>query len=201
MNRIAHALVLLVPLLLGSAAVAADSGIQLRTFDGRKIDISEQSHAEPTILLTFSTHDPTATATLRKAEKALRREGVRMVAVNTDGAQERSALKAWVHRNRLKAPVFTDADRQLQSFLATSGPTTLLVDPRGRVAQRWSGWDKSVQAEVLAAAAALPAPSLAEAPEKTPMMDASDWTPPTGSLAPSDDGTEVTVDPEQSGDE
>lgn len=188
MVRTARASFIALALLLSpQLASAEEGGLRLRTVEGVAIDISEQSHAEPTLLLTFSTHDPSATATLRRAQKALRKRGVRMVAVNIDGAQERSALKAWVRRSKLKAPVFADPDSQLRSHLAASGPTTLLVGPRGNVVERWAGWDKTVERKAVAAAESLPAPEMLEMAEKTPLVEADDWTPPAESLAPANE--------------
>ena len=188
MVHIIRAALITLPLLLcGPAGHAKDAGLMLRTVEGVAIDISEQSHAEPTVLLTFSTHDPTATSTLRRAQKALRKQGVRMVAVNVDGAQERSALKAWIARSRLKAPVFADPDSQLQSYLATSGPTTLLVGPTGSVVERWAGWDKDIETRAVAAAQSLPAPEMMEMAEKTPLVEADDWQPPSDTLDPANE--------------
>ena len=137
----------------GAPARRAAPDLALRDLAGRTVALSSLL-GRPLLLDFWAPWCDPCRASIPHYE-GLAARGLRVVGVAED---DPATVAAFVKTNGPSYAVLLDPDgRAMRAFGARGLPTVFLLDARGRVRGRWSGFDASVAAAVDAAAAALPA--------------------------------------------
>ena len=82
----------------------------------------------------------TEAPSLERLYRRLKPEGFEILAVSIDKPETREAVGAFQTEFELSFPVLLDSEQEIyQAFKATGVPETFLVDPKGRVVERFVG--------------------------------------------------------------
>jgi thiol-disulfide isomerase/thioredoxin len=133
------------PVSLGSVP-----GLKARDLGGAAFDLAETLAAGPTVITFWATWCKPCRRELPELQKLLEiygERGLQVVAVNGDGPVDQAKIRPYVNALAFTFTVIPDPDGEIRRrFQVEVFPTTLLVDPGGRIVHRQVGYRRGDEA-------------------------------------------------------
>jgi peroxiredoxin len=130
--------------------------VRARAVDGRAVDLQAALERGPVLVDFWATWCRPCLASLPSVQalhERWRERGLTVIGVSIDGPRNFARVRPFAQRLGLGYPIVIDEDGSLQQrFRVSAVPTSVLIEPGGRIARVHTGWapgeDAALEAEV-----------------------------------------------------